>query len=117
MRKSTGHPFFAFLLIAVLGTVLVMGADAAMSVRPSRRQGNVLPVGWMYDMRYSVWCAQRGLSATPRTWRKYTRERDRLTRRAGGIRSPLLDTLDSAMEDFSELWEARQGSRFSISVP
>ena len=107
MRKNLGHSLLALLLVAVLGTGLVMGADAAMSSRPSRRQRNVLPVGWMYDMKYTVWRTQRGLSATPQTWKKYAREKDRLTRQAGGIHSPLLDTLDGAMEDFSELWEGR----------
>ena len=107
MRRNSGHSILALLLIAVLGTVLVMGADAAMHARPSRRQRNVLPVGWMYDMRYTVWRTQRGLSATPQTWKKYAREKDRLTRRNRKGYSPFLDTLDGAMEDFSELWEGR----------
>lgn len=109
MRKNLGHSLLALLLAAVLGTGLVMGADAAMSARSSRRQRNVLPVGWMYDMRYTVWRTRNGLSATPQTWKKYARERDRFTRRDRGIYSPLLDTLDGAVEDISAIIEA-QGS-------
>ncbi|MCR4818180.1 MAG: hypothetical protein K5841_04385 [Fretibacterium sp.] len=107
MRRYSGHSVLAFLFAAVLGTGLVMGADAAMNVRMSRRQKNVLPVGWMYDMRYTVWCTQRGVSATPQTWGKYARERERLTWRSRKICSPLLETLEGAMDGFSELWEAR----------
>ena len=107
MRKNSGHSLLALLLAAVLGTGLVMGADAAINARSSRRQRNVLPVGWMYDMKYTVWRTQRGLSATPQTWKKYAREKDRFTRQNRGIYSPLLDTLDGAVEDFSELLEGR----------
>ena len=96
-----GRTLLALALAATIGATLTMGADAAMNARKRAYQKNAMPVGWKYEAGYTVWRAKRGVAATPQTWRKYVRERERLARRGKlrGLDVKVLDALDWTVEE------------------
>ncbi|MBR1672945.1 MAG: hypothetical protein IJ702_08455 [Fretibacterium sp.] len=110
MRKNSGRPFLALLLAAALGTVLAMGADAAMSARQPRRHRALPPVGWKYDSGYALWRARKGQPATASTWRRYAHEKSRLAYLGRGTNALFLNKLDGALEEISGLWEGEEKS-------
>lgn len=71
----------ALLIVALLGACSgfwANGADAAVKTKRQKKayeKGILLPPGWKYEVGYALWRAEKGLAATPQTWRKYKREK------------------------------------------
>ena len=110
MKRITGRAILALLLAAAIGAVLALGADAASSARKRARLKNAPPPGWQFEVGYTLWRAQRGLDATPQTWKKYQRERKRLAQRGKlrGLDTRLLNSVDWTLEELAEFLEVQQ---------
>lgn len=108
MKRITGRAILALLLASAIGAAL--GADAASSARKRARLKNTPPPGWQFEVGYTLWRAQRGLDATPQTWKKYQRERKRLAQRGKlrGLDTRLLNSVDWTIEELAEFLEVQQ---------
>ena len=103
MKGRMVRTLLALALAATIGATLTMGADAAMNARKRAYRKDLMPAGWKYEAGYTVWRAKRGVAATPQTWRKYVREKERLARRgkSRGIDGKVLDVLDWTVEEMA----------------
>ena len=110
MKKKLGQAILALLLAAVIGSTLVIGADAAVTARKKAYLKNVPPTGWQFEVGYTLWRTERNLPATLQTWKKYQRERKRLAIRGKtrGLDYKILNTLDWTVEEVAAFLEAQQ---------
>lgn len=95
----------SLLLIAVsLCLALAGGADAAANSRKKKYNKNYMPPGWKYEVGYFLWRTDRGFAATPATWKKYMREKDRraMQGKDRGVDSFVLRQLDWTVEELAE---------------
>nr|WP_314716703.1 hypothetical protein [uncultured Fretibacterium sp.] len=53
-------------------------ADSSAAINRNKQKylkKNLPPLGWEYQAGYTLWRLERGLAATPQTWRRYVREK------------------------------------------
>lgn len=93
---------------ALIGFFWAVGSDAAVNGKKRRYLKVVPPAGWQYQAGYTLWRLQRGLDATPQTWRKYVRERRRSRNKGQETAADrlLLKSLDWTVEELAALLEA-----------
>lgn len=96
------------LALAVwLGVSFAAGSEAAVNRKKRQYLKNVPPLGWQYQAGYTLWRLERGLNATPQTWRKYVREKKRLQKAGQETIADklLLKSLDWTVEELAALLE------------
>ncbi|MDO4786924.1 MAG: hypothetical protein Q4A13_08270 [Fretibacterium sp.] len=98
------------MLAALFGSLLVMGSDAAPNRKKQKYLKNSPPLGWQYQAGYTLWRLERGLDATPQTWRKYVREKKRIQRRGqeNVADKLILNSLDWTIEELAALLDEQK---------
>ena len=76
MRTKLTRLGAALALAAAVSFLCVADSGAAINRNKQKcLKKNLPPLGWEYQAGYTLWRLERGLAATPQTWRKYVRER------------------------------------------
>lgn len=99
-----------FVLAALMGAFLAAGSDAAVNRKKRPYLKNVPPLGWQYQAGYTLWRLERGLEATPQTWKKYVREKKRARKPETVADRLLLKSLDWTVEELAALLEGLEDS-------
>ena len=76
MRTRLTRLGAALALAAAVSFLCVADSGAAIDRNKQKYlKKNIPPLGWEYQAGYTLWRLERGLAATPQTWRKYVREK------------------------------------------
>lgn len=76
MRTRLTRLGAAIALAVTISFLCVADSGAAINRNKQKcLKKNLPPLGWEYQAGYTLWRLERGLAATPQTWRKYVRER------------------------------------------
>lgn len=110
MRGNFSRAVSLLIIAASICLMFVGGADAVANSRKKKYSKNYMPPGWKYEVGYFLWRTERGLAATPATWKKYTREKNRLAvhGRDRGVDSFVLRQLDWTVEELAEYLEEQR---------
>lgn len=94
-------------LVMGIGISFASGTEAAVNRKKRQYLKNVPPLGWQYQAGYTLWRLERGLNATPQTWRRYVREKKRIQKSGQETIADklLLKSLDWTVEELAALLE------------
>ncbi|NLL36430.1 MAG: hypothetical protein GX256_02770 [Fretibacterium sp.] len=105
---------FLPLLLACLYAFLLFGAEAATTKKRRPLKNAPPPPGWQYEMGYALWRLEKGVKATPLTWKHYQREkRWQQQRGKEGLSEKLISKpLDWTLEELAFFLKEQNGLRF-----
>lgn len=93
------------IFAALIGGVCISGSDASADRKKQKYLKNTFPAGWQYQAGYTLWRLERGLGVSPKTWRRYVREKKWAQKKGqeGVADKLILKSLDWTVEELAAL--------------